>query len=160
MHYNAIINSPIGKLGIICSPVALKRVDFVSSSLANIPPQTMIAKQVVTQLNAYFKNPLFKFTVPFELEGTVFQQTVWQQMQRIPVGKTRFYGELAQELGSSARAIGGACRRNPVPIVIPCHRVVAAQGLGGFAGDTSGLLIQIKKWLLEHESHLLPCFKH
>lgn len=160
MHYNAIINTPIGKLGILCSPVALKRVDFLPLSIANIPPQSMIAKQVVTQINAYFKNPLFKFSVPYELEGSMFQQTVWQQMQRIPVGKTRFYSDLAQELGSSPRAVGGACRRNPIPIVIPCHRVVAAQGVGGFAGDTSGLLIEIKKWLLEHESSLSACLKH
>jgi methylated-DNA-[protein]-cysteine S-methyltransferase len=72
-------------------------------------------------------------------------------LRSIPPGRTRTYGELASKLGTSARAVGGACRANPCPVVVPCHRVVAANGLGGFAGDTSGRKLEVKRWLLRHE---------
>ncbi len=86
-----------------------------------------------------------------DLPGTAFQQRVWQALLRIPAGETRSYGVLAAELGSSAQAVGNACRSNPVPIVIPCHRVVAVNGMGGYAGATAGYKMQIKRWLLQHE---------
>jgi methylated-DNA-[protein]-cysteine S-methyltransferase len=86
------------------------------------------------------------------MAGTPFQRRVWHALRRIPSGCTRSYGELARELGSSARAVGGACRRNPIPIVVPCHRVIAAGGgAGGFMGQRSGDALAIKTWLLDHE---------
>lgn len=109
---------------------------------------------VADQLGAYFVEGAAGFDLPLRLQGTPFQRRVWAALRAIPSGRTRTYGELARELGTSARAIGGACRANPCPIVVPCHRVVAANGLGGFAGDTSGRKLAVKRWLLEHEKAL------
>jgi len=89
--------------------------------------------------------------LPIELQGTPFQRRVWKALREIPPGRTITYSELARQLGTGARAVGGACRANPCPIVVPCHRVVAVNGLGGFSGDTSGRKLEIKRWLLRHE---------
>jgi methylated-DNA-[protein]-cysteine S-methyltransferase len=79
---------------------------------------------------------------------------VWQLLQQIPTGQTRRYGELATQLGSSAQAVAGACRANPLSILIPCHRVVAAGGLGGYMGQTEGEALEIKRWLLHYEGYV------
>lgn len=110
-----------------------------------------IAQPFIQQIEHYFNNGQHEFTLPLRFSGTTFQQRVWQALQNIKPGQTKTYGELAKALNSSARAIGGACKRNPLPVVIPCHRVVAQQGIGGFAGATSGNNINIKTWLLQHE---------
>ena len=86
--------------------------------------------------------------------GTAFQRRVWRALQRIPLGEVRTYGELAVELDSCARAVAQACRANPLPILIPCHRVVSASGLGGYMGQIDGPLLEIKRWLLHHEGHV------
>jgi methylated-DNA-[protein]-cysteine S-methyltransferase len=103
-------------------------------------------------ITAYLTDPGYRLDCPVTDAGTVFERRVWATIAAIPSGWTRTYGAIAAELGSSARAVGGACRRNPVPLRIPCHRVVAAQGLGGFAGDRNGRLLEIKRWLLAHEA--------
>jgi len=90
--------------------------------------------------------------LPLEIEGTPFQKTVWRAMCAIPRGRTRTYGALAQELGGEARAVGQACGDNRLPIVIPCHRVVAADSIGGFSHATGGYLLEAKRWLLMHEA--------
>lgn len=86
--------------------------------------------------------------------GTAFQHRVWSAMREIPAGETRSYGSLAREVNSGARAVANACRHNPLPIVIPCHRVVARHGLGGFSGQTAGPAISRKVWMLRHEGGL------
>lgn len=102
------------------------------------------------ELAAYFRGqPVTFLTVPLDLTGTPFQWAVWQAVRQIPFGDTRSYGELAQALGRprAARAVGQALKANPVPLLIPCHRVIAAAGsLGGFSGP-----VGLKAWLLEHE---------
>ncbi|MEA3638841.1 MAG: methylated-DNA--[protein]-cysteine S-methyltransferase [Lamprobacter sp.] len=108
------------------------------------------------ELDAYFADPGYRFSCHIEPSGTVFQQRVWTLLAAIPPGNPLTYGALATLLGSSPRAIGNACRANPLPLRIPCHRVVAANGLGGFAGDRSGRLLAIKRWLLDHEAGLSP----
>ena len=80
---------------------------------------------------------------------------VWQALQKIPYGEVKTYGQLAKELKSSARAVGNACRANPIPIVIPCHRIVAVSGIGGYAGKTDGPVLERKRWLLAHEGIVL-----
>ncbi|WP_242518989.1 methylated-DNA--[protein]-cysteine S-methyltransferase [Halochromatium roseum] len=105
-------------------------------------------------MEAYFADPRHHFSCAIELTGTVFQHRVWAMIAAIPPGCPRTYGALAEALDSSARAVGNACRANPVPLRIPCHRVIAARGLGGFAGDRSGRLVAIKRWLLDHEASL------
>ncbi len=85
------------------------------------------------------------------LEGTAFQQRVWEALQAIPPGTVLTYGELAVRLGTAARAIGGACRSNPIPILIPCHRVVAGRDWEVTPGEVTGDPLGIKRWLLRHE---------
>jgi methylated-DNA-[protein]-cysteine S-methyltransferase len=102
-------------------------------------------------IRAYFTDATRPIALPVRLGGTSHQRGVWQAIAAIGPGATRTYGELARELGSAARAVGGACRANPCPLVVPCHRVVARDGLGGFAGDRDGRLRDIKRWLLVHE---------
>jgi methylated-DNA-[protein]-cysteine S-methyltransferase len=89
--------------------------------------------------------------LPLRLEGTPFQRRVWERLQRIPRGQTLTYGELARELGTGARAIGGACRANRILLLVPCHRVVGRRGAGGFAGHRNGRWPRIKRWLLANE---------
>lgn len=129
----------------------LTNIDFVSARVPRILPRTPLARRVCAELRAYFRNPRAAFTVPVAGGGSVFQNAVWKSMRRIPSGTVRSYGELARQLKTAPRAVGGACRANPVPIVVPCHRVVSATGLGGFMGATGGRAMQIKRWLLAHE---------
>jgi methylated-DNA-[protein]-cysteine S-methyltransferase len=111
---------------------------------------------VASQLERYRADPDTRFDFPIAIEGTPLQRAVWDAMCAIPRGRTRTYGDIARELGADARDIGQACGDNRLPIVIPCHRVVAANGLGGFAHATSGYLIEVKRWLLAHEA---PAFE-
>lgn len=90
--------------------------------------------------------------LPWLPEGTPFQQRVWRALQQIPHGAQRRYGELAVTLGSSPRAVASACRANPLPLFFPCHRVVAANSLGGYMGMRDGYGLAIKQWLLQHEN--------
>ena len=148
----AVIDSPLGPIGIHWQGAALTAVDLeptdpAADTLTEVAPPEPIARQ----LAAYFAHASTPFDLPLELGGTPFQQRVWALLRAIPVGETRTYGEVARQLGSAARAVGQACRANPCPIVVPCHRVVAVQGLGGFAGDRSGRRLDVKRWLLRHE---------
>lgn len=118
------------------------------------PPKTAATRKVASTLARYFQNPAFEPSLDLQLNGTPFQRRVWRALQRIPSGTTLSYGALARKLGTSARAIGGACRENPVPIVVPCHRVVAASGAGGFMGQSGGRALDIKSWLLSHEARI------
>ena len=149
--YDAVISTPIGRVGIRLENDALADISFLGDSAAMHTPRTVAAREVCRQLRAYFTNPRFSFRVPLTLTGTAFQQRVWRALRRIPVGRTLSYGALARKLSTSARAIGNACRANPVPLVIPCHRVVATNGAGGFMGKRSGSALRLKHWLLEHE---------
>jgi methylated-DNA-[protein]-cysteine S-methyltransferase len=121
--------------------------DASGSEALPAPPRWLAAP-----FDAYFQDPSRRIDVRCKLSGTPFQRRVWRLIAAIPPGDTRTYGELAAALGSSARAVGGACRANPCPLVVPCHRVVARDGLGGFAGDRGGRLLDIKRWLLAHEA--------
>lgn len=103
------------------------------------------------QLLNYFKNPLQKFSFDYEFQGTDFQKKVCYALQAIPPGKTLTYGELAKKLNSHPRAIGQALKRNPLPILFPCHRIVSQTGIGGFSGECEGRKITSKQWLLNHE---------
>jgi methylated-DNA-[protein]-cysteine S-methyltransferase len=115
------------------------------------PGEEGLSGVIHRQLNEYFESRATDFDLPLALQGTLFQRRLWAELIRIPFGQTRTYGEIARLLGSSPRAVGQACRANPCPIVVPCHRVVAIKGLGGFAGDTSGRKLAVKRWLLDHE---------
>jgi len=109
---------------------------------------------IAGQLERYCRDPSFCFTLARQPAGTPFQRRVWQLIAAIPAGRTRTYADIAAELGSGPRAVGGACRANPYPLLVPCHRVVAVKGLGGFAGDADGQLLAFKRRLLVHEGAL------
>ena len=149
--YDAVISTPVGRLGIVMEANALADVSFLGDTMALHAPRTTAAKRVCRQLRSYFANPRHYFRIPLTLSGTAFQQRVWREMRRIPAGRTLSYGALARKLSTSARAVGNACRANPLPIVIPCHRVVATNGAGGFMGKRSGNALRLKHKLLEHE---------
>jgi methylated-DNA-[protein]-cysteine S-methyltransferase len=156
MTYQAVLATPLGRIGLRMSGEALSALDYLPAATPERPPADAASAAVVAQLAAYFRDPRHRFSVPLALSGTAFQQRVWTALQAIPPGTVLRYGELAQQLGSAARAIGGACRSNPVPILIPCHRVVSQQGLGGYAGAVTGDPLAIKRWLLRHEGVIWP----
>ncbi len=150
-RYDAVIAAPFGRLGVRLTDGHLVDIDFLDSKVALRAPKDATARRVCTALRAYLKNPRGKFRLPLETGGTDFQQRVWRALQRIPAGRVLSYGELAHKLQTGPRAVGNACRANPVPIVVPCHRVVASNGKGGFMGKTGGKALVIKDWLLAHE---------
>ncbi len=152
--YDAILSTPLPgrKLGIRFEQNVLCSIDYVSSRYADKLPVNGHARRVATQLAAYFNNPQRPFSLSLILHGTAFQKRVWHALQNIPSGHTCSYGELARKLRTSARAVGNACRANPISIAVPCHRVLAKHGLGGYSGKTSGAALNIKRWLLDHES--------
>jgi methylated-DNA-[protein]-cysteine S-methyltransferase len=151
--YAAIVATPWAgvALGVSVRGEFVTSIDFLAGNAPICTARVGIAREAVRQLQAYFRDPRYRFILPLELTGTLFQRKVWDALRRIPAGTTRGYGEVAQQLGSGARAVGGACRANPIPVVIPCHRIVAAHGLGGFMGATTGRGLHIKQQLLAHE---------
>jgi len=155
MDYQAKLTTPFGVLGIRCTEDALTGIDFLPACEKPQRASSAFAETVCEQLLRYLENPDAQFSVPLKLNGTPHQQKVWQAMLAIPCGETRNYGELAAELKSAAQAVGQACGANPIPIIIPCHRVVGKSGLGGFARHTSGAPLDIKYWLLAHEGAAL-----
>jgi methylated-DNA-[protein]-cysteine S-methyltransferase len=147
-----VIRAPFGRLAIRLEGSALAAIDFLAGHRPLVAPRSSAARQVCAQLDAYLRDPRHRFTLPLALAGSRFQRRVWRALRRIPPGRILSYAELARRLASAPRAVGGACRANPVPIVIPCHRVCAAGGrMGGFLGRRGGRAIAIKRWLLAHE---------
>ena len=151
MDYQAKLAAPFGVLGIRCEADALTGIEFLAPDIPPLSPRNAFAQTVCEQLTAYFADPDFHFDLPLKLNGTAHQNKVWQAMCAIPRGQTRQYGELAVQLASSPRAVGQACGNNPIPIVIPCHRVVSKSGMGGFMHHSGGYALDIKRWLLAHE---------
>ena len=154
MDYQAIISAPFCKLGIRCSGEAVLGIEFLSTNTRILASRSVLAKKACAQLEAYLANADFHFDLPLKLVGTEHQRKVWQAMQAIPCGQTMTYGELAKQIGSSAQAVGQACGNNPIPIIVPCHRVVGKTGLGGFMQHAEGESLDIKRWLLAHEGAL------
>ncbi len=139
------LDSPVGRLTVTASTDAIVSVGWYDS--AEGEPSDLLV-EARRQLEAYFERRLSSFDLPLLIEGSSFDKRVWTAMRRIPHGQTRSYGELAMEVGSAPRAIGGACGRNRIPIIIPCHRVLGRNGLGGFSGGTG---LPTKRLLLELE---------
>jgi methylated-DNA-[protein]-cysteine S-methyltransferase len=149
--YTLVHDFVIGRLGIITNGEQLTGLHYVDNKIPLHDSSDPLANDVLDELNHYFNSRDWIFTIPVKSNGTAFQQRVWKQLQTIPAGKTHTYQEMAQKLKTSPRAIGGACRANPVPIIVPCHRVVAKSGLGGYDGDWGRGKVSIKQWLLDHE---------
>ncbi len=151
-HY---LHTPVGCISFLFEDDILVKMAYLYDSkkkATNKPSKTQSG--FLKQINQYFKQP-HAFDVPLHSEmGTPFQLRVWQALLDIPLGETRTYGELAKKLKTSARAIGMACRTNPLPLIVPCHRVVSRTGIGGFCGKLDGKPISVKEWLLAHEAGL------
>lgn len=150
--YQARLNTPFAVLGVRIESDFLIGVDFLPLSTSEKLSRAPLAQEVCTQIRAYLKNPKFSFDLPIALSGTHYQKRVWQALSQIPSGKYLSYGELAKMLGTGPRAVGGACGANPISVIIPCHRILAANGkLGGFMNHSNGSALTIKRWLLQHE---------
>jgi methylated-DNA-[protein]-cysteine S-methyltransferase len=150
MTQTALISMPFGAVAVSWTGGEVTRVDL-NPALAPAEADGRAPAWVTDELSAYLTYGRHRLRVPVRLAGTAFQHRVWDLLATIPAGMTATYGAVAAELGSGARAVGLACRANPCPLIIPCHRVVATRGIGGFAGDRGGRLLGIKRWLLSHE---------
>ncbi|MDD2774460.1 MAG: methylated-DNA--[protein]-cysteine S-methyltransferase [Gallionella sp.] len=151
MPYQALFSTPFAILGIRCTDDALTEIVFLPLSTPAQSPSNDLAAEVCWQLLRYVDDPAAPFDLPLAYRATPHQAKVWRALCEIPCGETRQYGELAKTLHSAAQAVGQACGANPLPIVIPCHRVVSSTGLGGFMLHRDGDALDIKRWLLAHE---------
>jgi methylated-DNA-[protein]-cysteine S-methyltransferase len=149
--FDVTVDFPRMKVAVATRDERVLEIRYLPLSSKSISPRNALAALAAEQLKAYLANPDTRFDLPLALEGTPFQRKLWEALCRIPRGKTRTYGDLARELDGEARAVGQACGDNRLPVVIPCHRVVAADGIGGFAHSTGGYLLEAKRWLLAHE---------
>lgn len=149
--FASILPTPFGALGIALRGDALTEIRFLPPGSAPRHGTDPLAIETERQLTAYLTDPRHRFDLPCHPAGTAFQQRVWTAISAIPAGQVRAYGDLARALGSAARAVGQACGANPFPILVPCHRVVAQQAIGGFAHARGGFLIDTKQWLIQHE---------
>jgi len=147
------IDCPIGTLTIVSSSIGITNVHFGRKEFSTPNEENSVARELVMQcklqLEEYFSNQRTIFSIPFDITGTSFQQMVWNALQEIPFGKISSYKAIAKIIGNekACRAVGMANNRNPLPILIPCHRVIGLSGsMVGYAGD-----IWRKEWLLKHE---------
>ena len=150
MH-DVVLEFPKMKVAVKTSDGAVVAIRYLPPSAGLLAPRNALAERAARQLERYREDPDTAFDLPLRIEGSPFQRSVWSAMCAIPRGRTRTYGELAAALGGEARAVGQACGDNRLPIIIPCHRVVAADGIGGFGHATDGYLLEAKRWLLMHE---------
>jgi methylated-DNA-[protein]-cysteine S-methyltransferase len=141
--------APFGPIAVAIEDDALCSVNLLPERLASLYPALPL--HIALEFDAYFKNPHHRWQLSLNIKGTAFQTKLWAALQQIPVGKTLSYGDLAAQLKSHPRAVGQACRANPLALVIPCHRVLAKQAVGGFMGNETGPAITIKNYLLNHE---------
>ena len=149
--FQATVAGPGFRIGISCDEAEILKLKYLEPG-PFIAPQNALAAEAVRQLDAYMNNPEAAFSLPLRPSGTTFQRRVWAQIAQIPCHQTQTYGELAKALHNAPRAVGQACGANPFPLVVPCHRVVAANGgLGGFSRQRGGFLLDVKRWLLAHE---------
>ena len=150
-QYEALINAPFGAVAISLRSNQLA-IDLLTESPSADHQQSNhpLVKQACAQIKAYFQQASTRLDFPLSTQGTAFQQAVWQSIAAIPIGQTATYGQLAKQLDSGPRAVANACGANTIPLLIPCHRVVAQKGIGGFMqGKYNGVFI--KQWLLAHE---------
>lgn len=151
-RYDAIFSTDIATIGIQLENSKLIKVDYLTSK-NNIKPTSKFAENIQNKIEKYLKDSskTNNLKIDVKLDVTPFQEKVLNQLILIPYGETKTYGEIAKKLKTSPRAVGNACRRNPIPIVIPCHRVVASKGLGGYSGAIEGETQDIKRNLLKLE---------
>lgn len=150
--HTAVLPSPIGPIALASDGTAVTAVHLRVDEALRAPSDPVL-RRAAREIDEYFAGGRRCFSVPLRRPAaTAFQNRVWDELERIPFGETVTYGELARRLATSARAVGGACARNALPLFIPCHRVVAKNGLGGFSGDwQTGMAVDVKAVLLAGE---------
>ncbi len=152
--FSAIVPAPFGAIGIRTGEELVRELVYLPPRFGDgKAPSCKLSEQVARQVGQYLDDPDFVFSLPLAPAGTAFQHRVWEAIAAIPRGSVRSYGQLATLLESAPRAVGQACGANWFPIVVPCHRVTAARGLGGFSNndDENGFHLSVKRWLLRHE---------
>jgi methylated-DNA-[protein]-cysteine S-methyltransferase len=151
-EFVASMPTPLGMLGLCSTVDGLCGVGFLADDAPARRPTDPLLLETMLRVEAYFAGATADFSdLPLAPAGTAFQHRVWAALRTIAPGHTRRYGELAAELRTAARAIGGACRANPLLLIVPCHRVVASTGDGGFMGASDGDWPRRKQQLLAHE---------
>jgi len=152
--YAAKVRTPFAVLGLGTNGSALTRLTYLPLTEIATAPTNRVAEEAARQLERYLSDPGYRFTVALAPAGTSFQQRVWAALSAIPRGQLRTYGDVARVVRTAPRAVGQACGANRIALIIPCHRVVGAQGLlGGFMHAADGDPVAIKRWLLAHEGH-------
>lgn len=151
--FSAIVQAPFGAIGVRTEAGVLKELVYLPASYREKAPVDALSEKAAHQLDRYFEEPDFRFDLPLAKVGTAFQHKVWNVIAAIPRGDVLTYGEVARIIQSAPRAVGQACGANWFPLIIPCHRVTASGGLGGFSNhdDETGFHIGVKRWLLAHE---------
>ena len=151
MRFDAVVAFPAMHVGVRTEGAQVAEISLLPFSVPLREPGSRLAARAVRQLERYLDDPGFGFGLPLVQVGTAFQRRVWAAIGSIPRGRTLTYGQVAKALRSGARPVGQACGANWFPLAIPCHRVVAAAGLGGFGHHGEGFQLEIKRWLLDHE---------
>ncbi|UWQ57531.1 methylated-DNA--[protein]-cysteine S-methyltransferase [Leisingera caerulea] len=141
---SASLETPVGALSVTERDGAIVRLAWSAAATG----QSALLDRALDQLRAYFAGELTAFDLPLHVDGSDFQRAVCEAMQAIPFGETRTYGDIAKRLGAPPQPVGNACGGNPIPVIIPCHRVLSATGLGGFSGQGG---VETKVALLKHE---------
>ena len=149
--YSARLATPFAVLGIRTAGATLAGIDYLPKGAATLDPLDRLAERVCRQIGRYLDDPRFRFDLPFDYRGSEFQCRVWRAIHAIPSGRTLTYLDVARQLRTAPRPVGGACGANRIPLVIPCHRVLGSGGIGGFMHARGGFPLEIKRWLLEHE---------
>lgn len=151
--FNAIVPAAFGAIGIRSADGRVLELVYLPPTFAEKAANSEVAEQAARQVAHYLQDPDFRFDLPLMDAGTAFQRRVWSEIAAIPRGKVKTYGQVAKTIGSAPRAVGQACGANWFPLVIPCHRVTASGGLGGFSNqdDENGFHLSVKRWLLRHE---------
>ena len=152
--FDYILPTPVGSLGLSLSSKGIRRLAYVNARQNHSTVQQGLALEVGKQLEEYFQLRRTAFDLPIDIDGTPYQNRVWQALSSIAYGQCLTYGDLAKKIHSGPRAVGNACRQNPVPIIIPCHRVISKNSIGGYCGRLAGRHIQQKDWLLRHEAEV------
>ena len=149
--YHAKLETPFAVLGIRTVGERVTDIDYLPLGIETLAPTTKLAAKTCREIERYLDDAEYLPRVPFDYFGTEFQCRVWREISAIPCGRTLTYNDIARRLRTAPRPVGGACGKNRLPIVIPCHRVLAASGIGGFMGGTLSTSLAIKRWLLKHE---------
>lgn len=151
--FSAIVDAAFGAVGIRVEQDAVRELVFLPPTFDTQPPLDRLSERVAKQVERYLSDPDFQFDLPLVPLGTVFQHKVWAAISAIPRGQVLTYGDIARHVRSAPRAVGQACGANWFPLVIPCHRVTAAGGVGGFSyhAEAAGFHVGVKRWLLAHE---------